>query len=105
MFDSRRQAPGVGDDARSLPELRASNLKQGDKQENGGDNILVRSNLPRFNDFIRNVMAILPRQALHARTLGFIHPQTRERVGFSSELPEDMTLALEKMRKYRDAYL
>ena len=71
----------------------------------GGDNILVRSNLPRFNDFIRNVMAILPRQALHARTLGFIHPQTRERVGFSSELPEDMTLALEKMRKYRDAYL
>lgn len=71
----------------------------------GGDSILVRSNLPRFNDFIRNVMVILPRQALHARTLGFIHPQTRERVDFGSELPADMTEALEKMRKYRDAYL
>lgn len=71
----------------------------------GGDQILCKPNLPKYDDFIRNVMKVLPRQGLHARTLGFIHPQTRKRVDFESELPDDMQGAIEKMRRYRDTYL
>lgn len=71
----------------------------------GGHIILVNPNLPKWHAFITNVMEILPRQALHAKTLGFIHPQTRKKVFFESELPEDFATALEKMRAYRDAYI
>jgi len=70
----------------------------------GGDKVLVKPNLPKFGSFIHRVMEVLPRQGLHARTLGFIHPQTRERVDFNSDLPADMADAIELMRKYRDTY-
>lgn len=71
----------------------------------GGNEILVHKNTPKWNSFISNLMEVLPRQALHAKTLGFIHPTTRKMVFFESELPEDFDLALTKMRAYRDAYL
>ncbi|MBK9451494.1 MAG: RluA family pseudouridine synthase [Bacteroidetes bacterium] len=71
----------------------------------GGHEVLANPHTPKWNAFITNVMEILPRQALHARTLGFVHPQTRKKVFFDSELPEDFQLALEKMRAYRDTYI
>ena len=67
--------------------------------------MMVKPNLPKFEDFMHHVMQAIPRQALHARTLGFIHPGTREFVDFNSELPADFTKAIEMMRKYRDTYL
>jgi 23S rRNA pseudouridine1911/1915/1917 synthase len=70
----------------------------------GGSEILVRKQTPKWEEFARNLMTVIPRQALHARTLGFTHPMTRTKVFFDSELPEDFQLAIEKMRKYRDAY-
>lgn len=71
----------------------------------GGHEVLVHRHTPKWESFIRNVMELLPRQALHAKTLGFIHPQTRKKVFFESELPEDFVAALEKMRAYRDTYV
>lgn len=70
-----------------------------------GNSIHARLNTPKFDEFIYNCMNTLPRQALHAKTLGFEHPTSRERLFFDSELPEDFTKAIEKMRRYRDAYL
>lgn len=54
----------------------------------------------KYASFIRNCFEILPRQALHAKTLGFIHPRTRQPIRFDSELPEDMTRLIEKWRRY-----
>ncbi len=70
----------------------------------GGHHILVRPNLPKFDDFMTHVMQAMPRQGLHARTLGFIHPGTREFVDFTSDLPEDMQKAIEMMRRYSQTY-
>ncbi len=47
-----------------------------------------------------NCFKMLPRQALHARSLGFVHPGTREWMQFSSDLPEDFASVLEKWEKY-----
>jgi 23S rRNA pseudouridine1911/1915/1917 synthase len=69
----------------------------------GGLKILKTSKLPKYEQFIQNCFDILPRQALHARTLGFIHPKTRALVHFESELAEDMTRVLEKLRQYTQA--
>jgi 23S rRNA pseudouridine1911/1915/1917 synthase len=70
----------------------------------GGHEILVRRQTPKWDEFAKNLMEIIPRQALHAKTLGFTHPLTRKKVFFESDLPEDFQKAIEKMRKYRDAY-
>lgn len=66
----------------------------------GGRSILYGNVTANYKQFINNMLELLPRQALHARTLGFTHPATKERVYFESNLPEDMTLALEKLRRY-----
>lgn len=71
----------------------------------GGHIELIHQTTPKWHAFIHNLMEILPRQALHAKTLGFIHPQTRKKVFFESQLPADFAEALEKMRAYRDAYM
>lgn len=71
----------------------------------GGDKVLVNMQTPKWSAFIHNLMQVLPRQALHAKTLGFIHPQTRQKVFYESDLPEDFREALTKMREYRDTYL
>ncbi|MGE0569114.1 MAG: RluA family pseudouridine synthase [Bacteroidia bacterium] len=64
--------------------------------EYGGDKILKGQNTSKYKQFVQNCMEVLPRQALHAKTLGFVHPITQEKVHFDSELPGDMQQFLEK---------
>ncbi|NNJ88610.1 MAG: RluA family pseudouridine synthase [Eudoraea sp.] len=66
----------------------------------GGDKILKGTTFTKYKQFVDNCFKILPRQALHAKTLGFIHPVSGKKVQFNSELPEDMTLCIEKWRHY-----
>lgn len=64
----------------------------------GGRGIVYGSNLPKMKSRVDNLLEIMQRQALHAKTLGFIHPVTKEKVVFDSELPEDFKLLLEGLR-------
>lgn len=66
----------------------------------GGDEVLWGTKSSTYNSFIRNCFAVCPRQALHARTLGFKHPRTGEEMDFSSELPDDFTALIAKWRTY-----
>lgn len=66
----------------------------------GGHEILKGTHFAKYKQFVNNCFAICPRQALHAMTLGFVHPVTKEEMFFTSELPEDMTQLLEKWRGY-----
>ncbi len=66
----------------------------------GGDAILKGTTFTKYKQFVQNCFKILPRQALHAKTLGFVHPATKEYISFDSELPNDMTEAIEKWRGY-----
>ena len=54
-----------------------------------------------YKAFIHNCFAVCPRQALHARTLGFVHPRTGQEMFFTSDIPADMTALLEKWRKIK----
>lgn len=64
-------------------------------------NIIMRGiNLPKYKQFVQNVFEILPRHALHAHTLGFVHPVTHQEMYFESPMPKDMQNAIEKWRKY-----
>jgi 23S rRNA pseudouridine1911/1915/1917 synthase len=64
----------------------------------GGRKIVYGSDLPKMKNRVDNLLEIMPRQALHAKTLGFIHPRTKEEVFFNSELPEDMKLLIKKLK-------
>ena len=66
----------------------------------GGDNILKGPKTKKYQQMIRNLMEVLPRQALHAKTLAVTHPNSKERLEFDSELPADMEAALEKLRRW-----
>lgn len=66
----------------------------------GGDRILKGTTYTKYKQFVDNCFKILPRQALHAKTLGFEHPETKEKLSFNSEIPEDMEKCLEKWRNY-----
>ncbi len=66
----------------------------------GGNEILKGTVFTKYKQFVQNCFKILPRQALHAKTLGFTHPITKENVNFDSELPEDFEQVLEKWEKY-----
>lgn len=66
----------------------------------GGMEIRKGTIYSKYKQFIRNCFEICPRQALHAKTLGFVHPATGKWVQFDSSIPEDMTALLEKWRKY-----
>lgn len=66
----------------------------------GGDRIVKGTVYTRYKQFVDNCFALCPRQALHAKELGFIHPRTREQLLFTSELPDDMAQVIEKWRKY-----
>jgi 23S rRNA pseudouridine1911/1915/1917 synthase len=67
----------------------------------GGNVILKGTTFSKYKQFVNNCFEILPRQALHARSLAFTHPSTREWMQFQSEPPEDMATVLEKWRRYR----
>ena len=66
----------------------------------GGHEILKGTHFSKYKQFVNNCFDICPRQALHAKTLGFVHPRTKEEMFFTSELPEDMTRLLERWRTY-----
>lgn len=66
----------------------------------GGDRIVKGTVYTKYKQFVENCFAICPRQALHAKELGFIHPTTKQPMYFTSELPEDMSQVIEKWRKY-----
>lgn len=67
----------------------------------GGHKVLKGTTFAKYKQFVENCFSVLPRQALHAKTLGFQHPITEEYLEFSSELPLDMTLCIEKWRAYK----
>jgi 23S rRNA pseudouridine1911/1915/1917 synthase len=69
-------------------------------EEYGGDQILKGTTFTKYQQFIKNCFKILPRQALHAKSLAFDHPVTGKRLTFDSDLPDDMALVIEKWRKY-----
>lgn len=66
----------------------------------GGDRILKGTLYSKYRQFIDNCFEILPRQALHAGTIGFIHPRTRTKITVSSGLPDDMTALIGKFRTF-----
>jgi 23S rRNA pseudouridine1911/1915/1917 synthase len=66
----------------------------------GGDQPLKGTVFSKYKAFVENCFKIIPRQALHAKTLGFIHPHTKEFMRFDSALPEDFVSVLEKWENY-----
>lgn len=66
----------------------------------GGDKILKGTTFSKYKSFVENCFKLMPRQALHAKSLGFVHPVTSEKMYFESELPEDFEQVLEKWRHY-----
>lgn len=66
----------------------------------GGEKILKGTTFTKYKQFVENAFKVLPRQALHAKTLGFEHPTTGEWLSFSTEIPEDMQECIEKWRGY-----
>jgi 23S rRNA pseudouridine1911/1915/1917 synthase len=65
----------------------------------GGNKILFGSDLPGMKSRVQNLLELMPRQALHAKTIGFIHPHSKKFVRYDSELPSDMKELLTKLRK------
>ena len=68
----------------------------------GGDRILNGTIYSKYKQFIDNCFKLLPRHALHAKTLGFVHPKTKQMVRLDSELPADMQALIDKWRKYSE---
>ena len=66
----------------------------------GGDKILKGTTFTKYKQFVENCFSILPRQALHAKTLGFEHPVSGKFLRFDTPLPEDMEQCIEKWRQY-----
>lgn len=66
----------------------------------GGDEILRGERSASYRKFVDNCFVVCPRQALHARTLGFVHPATGKELFFSSDVPQDMTAMIERWRTY-----
>ncbi len=69
-------------------------------EEYGGNQIIKGTTFTKYHQFISNCFKILPRQALHAKSLAFDHPVSGKRLSFDSELPDDMGQVIEKWRKY-----
>lgn len=66
----------------------------------GGNKILKGTTFTKYRQFVENCFKVLPRQALHARTLGFEHPVTKKEMNFETELPLDIQNCIKKWRKY-----
>lgn len=66
----------------------------------GGNEILKGTHFSKYKQFVNNCFETCPRQALHAMTLGFVHPRTGQEMFFTSPLPEDMTSLIDKWRNY-----
>ncbi len=70
----------------------------------GGHNILKGTTFTKYKQFVDNCFKVLPRQALHAKTLGFEHPITKEFLRFDTEIPQDMAECVEKWRTYSKSH-
>lgn len=70
----------------------------------GGHLILKGTTFTKYKQFVENCFKVLPRQALHAKTLGFVHPTTGEMMRFDTELPQDMQECIEKWRNYSKSH-
>jgi 23S rRNA pseudouridine1911/1915/1917 synthase len=68
----------------------------------GGDKILKGTVFSKYKQFVENCFEIMPRQALHAQTLGFLHPTLKKQMHFEAPLPPDFAMVLDKWRKYSD---
>lgn len=68
----------------------------------GGSEIVKGTVFTKYKQFVQNCFKMIPRQALHAKTLGFIHPITKEKIFVDSELPEDFAAVVEKWKHYID---
>jgi 23S rRNA pseudouridine1911/1915/1917 synthase len=66
----------------------------------GGNEVLRGTQFSKYKQFIQNCFATCPRQVLHARTLGFVHPTTGEEMHFTSEIPDDINALLSRWRTY-----
>lgn len=66
----------------------------------GGDQVLKGTKFSKYKTFVQNCFRLMPRQALHAQSLGFVHPTTGASVHFNSELPDDFRAVLDKWRHY-----
>ncbi|MDB2612902.1 RluA family pseudouridine synthase [Flavobacteriaceae bacterium] len=66
----------------------------------GGNLILKGTTFSKYKQFVENCFKVLPRQALHAETLGFVHPKTGEFMSFTADIPNDMKTCIEKWRSY-----
>lgn len=66
----------------------------------GGDKIVKGTVYAKYKKFVENCFALLPRQALHAKSIGFVHPVTRQEVFFESNLPQDFSEVINKWRQY-----
>lgn len=69
-------------------------------KEYGGDKILKGTTFTKYKQFVENCFSVCPRQALHAKTLGFTHPESAKEIFFESELPADMADLVEKWTVY-----
>lgn len=69
----------------------------------GGDSILKGTTFTKYKQFVDNCFKVLPRQALHAKTLGFEHPITKEFLRFDTPIPQDLQECIEKWRVYSKA--
>jgi 23S rRNA pseudouridine1911/1915/1917 synthase len=69
----------------------------------GGDKILRGTIFAKYRQFVENCFSIMPRHALHAKSLGFSHPETGKEMFFDSELPADFRQLLEKWREYKSS--
>ena len=69
----------------------------------GGDSILKGTTFTKYKQFVENCFKVLPRQALHAKTLGFEHPITKEFLRFDTPIPQDLQECIEKWRVYSKA--
>lgn len=66
----------------------------------GGDKVLKGTQFSKYKSFVENCFRVIPRQALHARSLGFIHPKSKKRMQFESDFPDDFVNVLEKWENY-----
>jgi 23S rRNA pseudouridine1911/1915/1917 synthase len=70
----------------------------------GGNTILKGTTFTKYKQFVENCFTVLPRQALHAKTLGFVHPTTGEMMRFDSEIPNDLVECIAKWRTYSKSH-
>ena len=71
----------------------------------GGDRILKGTTFTKYRQFVNNCFKAMPRQALHAKSIGFIHPTTKKELLFESDLPQDMTEVIDKWEVYSHAQI